>query len=192
MKTISPCLFTLATLFCSFSAGADRPHVILIMVDDMGFSDLGYHGGEINTPNLDSLAHGGVRFSQFYNSGRCCPTRATLMTGLHPHQTGIGWMTQPPNSQRGKNKPPAYQGYLNRQCVTIAEVLGERGYATMMTGKWHLGANARDRWPLQRGFEKFYGCGPGALRLFHPEHPRGITMGNEPIQNPKSSTDDAF
>ncbi len=192
-------LFLLAFIGCQVghrtAEGAEpsnRPHIILIMVDDMGFSDLGYHGGEINTPNLDVLAHGGVRFSQFYNSGRCCPTRATLMTGLHPHQTGIGWMTQPPNSNRGKSKPPAYQGYLNRRCATLAEMVHDRGYATMMAGKWHLGANARDRWPLQRGFEKFYGCLPGALRLFHPQHPRGITLGNEPIEKPESTTGDDF
>ena len=171
---------------------AEKPHVILIMVDDMGFSDLGYHGGEIETPHLDELAHGGVRFAQFYNSGRCCPTRATLLTGLHPHQTGIGWMTEPPGSDRGRDKPPAYQGYLNRQCATIAEILRANGYATLMTGKWHLGHNDRDCWPLQRGFEKYYGCVPGALRLFHPEHPRGIVFGNEPIEKPESTTDEAF
>ena len=157
-------LFFLAFVL-SLSA-AERPHIILIMVDDMGFSDLGYHGGEIETPNIDALARGGVRFSQFYNSGRCCPTRATLMTGLHPHQTGIGHMTQPPNKENGKGKPDAYQGYLNRKCVTLGEVLGEAGYATLMAGKWHLGYNARDRWPLQRGFDKFFGCLSGATRFF--------------------------
>jgi arylsulfatase A-like enzyme len=145
---------------------AERPHIILIMVDDMGFSDLGYHGGEIETPNLDALAAGGVRFSQFYNSGRCCPTRATLMTGLHPHQTGIGHMTLSPNSTGPKNRPPAYQGYLNRQCVTIAETLKPHGYATLMAGKWHLGMNDKSCWPLQRGFEKYYGCISGATRFF--------------------------
>lgn len=181
-------------LFCEtgIAGKAEPPHVILIMVDDMGFSDLGYHGGEIDTPNLDGLAHGGVRFSQFYNSGRCCPTRATLMTGLHPHETGIGWMTQPPGSNRGKNQPPAYQGYLNRKCVTIGEVLKEAGYATLMAGKWHLGQNDQERWPLQRGFEKYYGCIAGATRFFYPKHPRGMTFGNEDIETPKSTTDEAF
>ena len=118
MKILAPILSLVAVLLTTplqaadpasaqGSGGQGRPHVILIMVDDMGFSDLGYHGGEIDTPNLDALAHGGVRFSQFYNSGRCCPTRATLMTGLHPHQTGIGHMTQSPGSDRGKTAPPA-------------------------------------------------------------------------------------
>ena len=185
---------------CHFAAGAerllrqaqDRPNIILIMVDDMGFADLGYHGSEIDTPNIDALAHGGVRFSQFYNSGRCCPTRATLMTGLHPHQTGIGWMTQPPNSNRGADQPPAYQGYLNRECVTLGEVLQGAGYATLMAGKWHLGNNATNRWPLQRGFEKYFGCISGATRFFYPEDPRGMTFGNKKIKNPKSTTDEAF
>lgn len=171
---------------------SERPHIILIMVDDMGFSDLGYHGGEIDTPNLDSLAYGGVRFSQFYNSGRCCPTRATLMTGLHPHQTGIGWMTQPPKSNRGRTEPPAYQGFLNDQCVTVAEVLREHGYATLMAGKWHLGYNDQDCWPLQRGFEKFYGCISGATRFFSPEGDRGITLGNEPVDPVVSTTDEEY
>ena len=132
MKTL---LFLLLAIlfgmgFLAPVSAAERPNIILIMVDDMGFSDLGYQGGEIDTPHLDSLALGGVRFSQFYNSARCCPTRATLMTGLHPHQTGIGWMTEPPNSKRGQSEPPAYQGHLNESCVTIAEVLGDAGYAT--------------------------------------------------------------
>ncbi|QDV53637.1 arylsulfatase [Gimesia fumaroli] len=169
-----------------------RPNIILIMVDDMGFSDLGCYGGEIETPNLDALAAGGVRFSQFYNTARCCPTRATLMTGLHPHQTGIGWMTNPPGNTRGETKPPSYQGYLNRQCVTIAEVLQSAGYATYMTGKWHLGFNAKDRWPLQRGFEKYFGCISGATRFFYPEEPRGMTLGNEHIKTPPSTTDRRF
>ncbi len=86
-------------------AAAERPNISLIMVDGMGFSDLGYHGGEINTPNVDALAHGGVRFSQFYNSGRCCPMRATLMTGNHPHQTGIGHLALSPGKKSGKAKP---------------------------------------------------------------------------------------
>ena len=194
MKNIPSLLFL--SLICTFGSyravAAERPNVILIMVDDMGFSDLGYHGGEIDTPNLDALAKGGVRFSQFYNSGRCCPTRATLMTGLHPHEVGIGHMTQPPGSNRGEGRPPAYQGYLNRSCVTIAEALEGHDYATLMAGKWHLGNNARDRWPLQRGFEKFYGCISGATRFFHPISPRDITLGNEQLSDPKSTTNEAF
>lgn len=174
------------------AAESERPNILLIMVDDMGFSDLGFMGSEIDTPNLDALARGGVRFSQFHNTGRCCPTRASLLTGLHPHQTGIGWMTQPPGSDRGADKPPAYQGYLNRQCATISEVLGQNGYATLMAGKWHLGYNAKDRWPLQRGFDKFYGAISGATRFFHPHADRGITFMNEKLAAPESTTDEAF
>ena len=179
--------FAAQTLF-----SAERPNIIVIMVDDMGFSDIGCYGGEIETPNIDALASGGVRFSQFYNSGRCCPTRATLLTGLHPHQTGIGHMTNSPGKTRGYIRPPAYQGYLNRRCVTIAEVLREAGYATLMTGKWHLGYNEMDRLPLQRGFQKYFGCISGATRYFHPEDPRGMTFGNEKIESPESTTDRPF
>ena len=95
---------------------AERPNIVIVLVDDMGFSDLGCYGGEIDTPNIDALAVGGLRFTQFYNSGRCCPTRAPLMTGLHPHQVGIGHMTAPPNN-RWDHGP--YQGYLNDNCTTL-------------------------------------------------------------------------
>jgi arylsulfatase len=162
------------------------------MVDDMGFSDLGCYGGEIETPNINSLAKGGVKFSNFYNSGRCCPTRASLLTGLHPHQTGIGWMTQPPGNERGKDEPPAYQGYLNRECVTLAEALSPADYTPLMAGKWHLGFHDQDRWPLQRGFQKFYGSITGATRFFYPVAPRSINRGNTPLKDPKSTTDRKF
>lgn len=171
---------------------AERPNVILIMVDDMGFSDLGYHGGEIATPNLNALAHGGVRFSQFYNSGRCCPTRATLMTGLHPHEAGIGWMTSEPDRERGDGAPAAYRGHLNEQCVTLAEVLRGAGYGTYMTGKWHLGQTEVGDRPLQRGFDRYYGCLSGATRFFQPAGSRGMTSGNDPDETPKSTTDRPF
>ena len=111
----------------------------------MGYSDIGCYGGEIDTPNLDALAENGLRFTQFYNSGRCCPTRASLMTGLHPHQVGIGHMTEPPNQPLGFEGP--YQGYLNKDCVTIAQVLKTGGYHTLMTGKWHLGYADPANWP---------------------------------------------
>ncbi len=185
-------LTLILTLLAFGIQAAERPNIILIMVDDMGFSDLGYHGGEIDTPNIDALAHGGVRFSQFHNSGRCCPTRATLMTGLHPHQTGIGHMTNPPNSSGHDNGIEGYRGFLNRNCVTIAEALKPAGYATLMAGKWHLGHNNKDRWPLQRGFDKYFGCISGATRFFYPESPRGMTFGNEDIDKPESTTDEDF
>lgn len=159
-----------------------QPNIILIMSDDMGYSDLGCYGGEISTPNLDKLANNGLRFSRFYNSARCCPTRASLLTGLHPHQTGIGHMTDPPGKPGQHNYGmPAYEGALNTKCVTIAEVLKTAGYSTLMTGKWHLGNEYGQR-PLQRGFDKYYGCVPGATNFFKPEHPRGITLMDEPIE----------
>lgn len=161
-------------------AADNRPNIIIILVDDMGFSDIGCYGGEIDTPNLDNMAANGVRFTQFYNSGRCCPTRASLMTGLHPHQVGIGHMTEPPNQPLGITGP--YQGYLNDQCVTIPQVLGKAGYHTLMTGKWHLGMVRESNWPLQRGFDKFYGGLSGAFNYFKPGGDRGITSGNEAVQ----------
>ena len=148
----------------------------------MGYSDLGCYGSEIKTPNIDALAAGGLRFTQFYNQGRCCPTRASLMTGLQPHQVGIGHMTAPPNQPLGFKGP--YQGYLNNNCTTLAEVLRHAGYSTLMTGKWHLSSDQKDCWPLQRGFEKYYGCISGAINYFKPGGDRGLTEGNESIPVP--------
>ncbi len=188
---IRPLILTLALLTGISFAYAERPNIIVILADDMGFSDIGAYGGEIETPNLDTLAAGGIKFSNFYNSARCCPTRATLMTGLHPHQTGIGWMTNPPETFKYDHGPefPSYRGHLHRSCVTMAEVLKDNGYATFLAGKWHLGMNKQDRWPLQRGFEKFYGSLAGATNFFYPEAPRGITVDNEHLVSPKSTTD---
>ena len=124
-----------------------KPNIIIILVDDMGFSDIGCYGGEIPTPNLDRLAAGGLRFTQFYNTGRCCPTRAALLTGLYSHQAGVGHMVE----DKGL---PGYRGFLNERCLTIAEVLRGAGYFTAMTGKWHVGTPP-EKWPRQRGFERF-------------------------------------
>jgi len=165
------------------------------MSDDMGFSDLGCYGGEIHTPNLDNLAKTGLRFTQFYNTARCCPTRASLMTGLYPHQTGIGHMTNTPDNPKSFDIGlPGYRGFLNKNCVTIAEVLKDAGYTTLMTGKWHLGMAKDSLWPLQRGFEKYYGILAGACNYFDPTYPRGITQGNDTITIKDSSyyTTDAF
>jgi arylsulfatase A-like enzyme len=156
-----------------------RPNIIVVLVDDMGFSDLGCYGGEIETPHVDALAQGGLRFTQFYNSGRCCPTRASLMTGLHPHQVGIGHMTAPHNQPLGIEGP--YQGYLNDQCVTLAQVLKSAQYHTLMTGKWHLGIESSDEWPLQRGFDRYFGGLDGAFNYFQPSGGRGLTEGNQAV-----------
>lgn len=127
-----------------------RPNIVLILADDMGYSDLGCYGGEINTPNIDSLAYNGVRFTNFYNAARCCPTRASLLTGVYPHQAGVGRMVY-------GDFGGAYQGYLNRTSVTLAEVLKSAGYKTMMSGKWHVGHKEASQWPTSRGFDRFYG-----------------------------------
>jgi arylsulfatase len=150
------------------AAAAARPNVVVILSDDMGFSDIGCFGSEIQTPNLDRLAKGGVRFTQFYNTARCCPTRASLLTGLYPHQAGIGHMTQ-------ATKFPGYQGDLNERCVTIAEALRPAGYTSYAVGKWHVTKAVKPEsdaqkknWPLQRGFSRFYGTITGAGSFFDP------------------------
>ncbi|QDU61426.1 Arylsulfatase [Planctomycetes bacterium Pan216] len=161
---------------------SDRPNIVLIMADDMGFSDIGCYGGEIETPTLDRLAREGLRFTQFYNTGRCCPTRASLLTGLHPHQTGIGHMTNDPRGPKSNDRGlPGYRGFLNRRCVTLAEALKSADYHTLMAGKWHVGYHGQEKWPLARGFDRFYGILSGASNYFQPLPPRGLTLGNEPV-----------
>jgi len=137
-----------------------RPHIVLILADDLGFSDLGCTGSEIRTPNLDALAAGGVLFTHFYSAARCCPTRASLLTGLYPHQVGMGGMV---NGDGRPNSP--YQGWLNDRCVTLAEVLAEAGYATYMSGKWHVGEE-HPHWPMDRGFQRHFGLISGAMNYF--------------------------
>jgi len=140
------------------------PNVVLILADDMGFSDLGCYGGEIVTPNLDALGRAGVRFSHFYNTARCSPSRASLLTGLHPHQTGIGILTN-------DDRPNGYPGTLNRHCATLAEILRDRGYATCLSGKWHLASEvhvANEAWPTRRGFDRFFGTLTGCGSFYQP------------------------
>ena len=184
--SLRSCLSCLSCLWCGLIAAAvagasERPNIVIIMVDDMGFSDIGCYGGEVNTPNLDRLAESGLRFKQFYNTGRCCPTRASLLTGLHPHQAGIGHMTETPPVPSPLSDDP-YQGYLNNRCVTLAQVLRGAGYHTLMTGKWHVGYHRRETWPLQRGFDRFYGILSGACDYFRPSGQRGLTNGNDPVE----------
>lgn len=173
-----------------------RPNIVLIMVDDMGYSDIGCYGSEIPTPNIDRLAELGIRYTQFYNTGRSCPTRASLLTGLYPHQAGIGAMSEDPGSttEQSEAKPFGYKGYLNRNCVTIAEVLKDAGYHTYMAGKWHVGMHGMEKWPLQRGFDHFYGILAGACSYIRPEGGRGLTLDNSnlPAPQPPYYTTDAF
>ena len=129
-----------------------RPNILILFVDDMGYSDAGCFGGEIETPNLDRLAAGGVRLTQFYNTARCCPSRAALLTGLYSHQAGIGMMVY-------RDQGPGYRGNLNDKCVTFGQVLRSAGYQTMFVGKWHSGHEPRSR-PEVRGFDRFTGIYP--------------------------------
>ncbi|MBL8178135.1 MAG: arylsulfatase, partial [Bryobacterales bacterium] len=141
-------------------AAAPRPNILIILADDLGWSDLGCYGGEIETPNLDKLAANGIRFTQFYNSARCCPSRASIMTGLYPHQVGMGNMTSP----KPRTDFPGYAGVLNSRNTTIPEVMKAAGYSTWMTGKWHLGAPG----PVGRGFEEYYGMVHGFDSFWDP------------------------
>jgi arylsulfatase A-like enzyme len=171
----------------SHANAASRPNIIIILADDMGFADLGCYGSEIHTPNIDKMAADGMRFAQFYNMARCCPTRASIMTGLYPHQAGIGAM-----NQKLGNKPQ-YEGELdNDHCVTVPEVLRDAGYHTGMVGKWHLvhlsiAALPQDKakaaldfqsdvpispsesdWPYKRGFEEHWGTIAGVDNYYDP------------------------
>ncbi|WP_372651361.1 arylsulfatase [Draconibacterium sp.] len=137
-----------------------KPNIIIILADDMGYSDIGCYGGEMRTPNIDKLAAEGIRFTNFYNAARCCPTRASLLTGLYPHEAGMGGMVQ-----TGDTEPGPYQGYLNNECVTIAEVLKQAGYYTAASGKWHVGEE-RPNWPVDRGFDNYHGLISGAANYF--------------------------
>ncbi|MBI5801009.1 MAG: arylsulfatase [Verrucomicrobia bacterium] len=149
---------------CSLSAApAPRPNILLILADDLGFSDIGCYGSSLATPNLDRLAAGGLRFTQFYNAARCCPTRAALLTGLYPHQAGVGHMLQP-------WRPPSYNNGIGENTATIAELLRDAGYRTYHVGKWHVGgvggnlvadAPAARNHPMNRGFDRAYGSGGG-------------------------------
>ncbi len=162
------------------SRKSSRPNILLVMADDMGYSDLGCYGGEINTPNIDALAANGIKYTQFYNAARCCPTRASLLTGLYPQQAGIGHMV----SDKGT---PAYKGELSKKSVTIAEVLKQSGYSTYLSGKWHVThwnpeledhETSKHNWPTQRGFDDFFGMISGAGSFYDP---RSLARNNKYI-----------
>ena len=178
----------------SFSETPEKPNIVVIMADDLGFSDLGCYGGEVDTPVLNGLAKNGLRFNAFYNTSRCCPSRAALLTGQYPHQAGIGQMTMDRNL-------PGYRGRLDEQTVTLAEVLKTAGYQTGMVGKWHvsptedLGGNEQLEWlnhqteketfsdlttyPTARGFDKYYGNIWGVVDYFDPF---ALVNGTEPVK----------
>ena len=171
----------------------ERPNILLILADDLGYSDLGCYGGEIHTPNLDRLAQNGLRFSRFYNAGRSCPTRASLLTGLYPHQAGIGRMTF-------DDHLPGYRGTMTHNGVTIAEALKQNGYQTGMIGKWHVAETPlrpdqrewlahqvqhdefapKENYPTHRGFDNFYGTIYGVVDYFDPF---SLVNGEEPVKD---------
>lgn len=183
-------LFVLTSSSCNAEPGRnsnttkqlEKPNILLIMADDMGFSDPGFMGSGIETPNIDRLAAGGLLFNHFYNTGRCCPTRASLLTGQYAHNTGLGWMTV---SNLGH---PGYTGDMNQQSITIAQALKSAGYSSYMTGKLHIMYDAymkpegpKHNWPLQRGFDKYYGHLSGGGGYFNPQT---MTYNNERLENP--------
>lgn len=164
----------LATAFSAPKTSSKRPNIVVILADDMGFSDIGCYGSEIPTPHIDSLAQNGVKFSQFYNGARCCPTRASLLTGLYAHQAGVGHMVDKAGPE------PGYRNDLNHQCLTIAEALKPAGYRTLMAGKWHVtpANGSKENWPVQRGFDRYYGIIHGAASYFNPVT---LTRQNSPV-----------
>lgn len=172
------------TFLCAkagFAADSKQPNIILILADDLGYSDLGCYGGEIATPNIDRLAMGGLRMTQLYNTARCCSTRASLLTGLYAHQAGVGAMM-------ADNGLPGYRGFLTDRCVTIPTVLREAGYQTFLSGKWHLqGKGNPDCLPTNRGFDEFYGCYKAYASFFRPD-----LYVREPKDRPKPNYGDEF
>ena len=140
-------------------ASGKRPNIVIILGDDLGFSDMGCFGGEIKTPNLDSLAKAGVRCTQFYTSASCSPTRSMLLSGTDTHRNGLGNMNEmtAPN-QRGVD---GYEGYLNNRVATLPQLLKDSGYHTYMVGKWHMGKQP-DQIPAARGFERDFAMLDGA------------------------------
>ena len=156
MKKLRMLLAAMATMVAfaaSVFAAESRPNIVVILVDDMGFSDLGAFGGEIRTPNLDALANKGVKFTNFHTTPVCAPTRAELLTGVDHHQTGLG--NFPELRQDNQIDKPGYEGFLNDRVATIAERLKDAGYYTFQSGKWHLGYDPRAN-PAARGFDRSF------------------------------------
>ncbi|HEY4080134.1 MAG TPA: arylsulfatase [Burkholderiaceae bacterium] len=156
------------------------PNIVVILLDDLGYADFGCHGGEIHTPNFDRLAQHGLRFTNYTTVPMCTPARAALLTGKNPHSVGCGWLTH--------NDPgyPGYKGEMSKDAPTMAELLLAQGYTTLAAGKWHntYDANAQpggdtSSWPLQRGFERFYGFLGAETSYFHPDR---MMEGNQPAQ----------
>ncbi|MFT3785455.1 MAG: arylsulfatase [Tepidisphaeraceae bacterium] len=174
-----------------------RPNIVVILADDIGYSDIGCFGSEIRTPHIDSLARQGVAFTQFYNQARCCPTRAALLTGLYPHQVGIGAMIDGyAERERTAANSPAYQDHLSTNAPTMAEVLRSAGYRTYMAGKWHLGRRP-DEWPVKRGFDRSFVQINGAMNYYGSSSdgpPEPMAVDDQPFTPPHDGfySTDAF
>lgn len=192
-------------LATSAFAASSKPNIIVILSDDIGYSDIGCMGSEIATPNLDSLAAGGLRFTQFYNTARCCPTRGSILTGLYPHQSGIGYMTDLAAYSANAMINEWYAGDLRQDAVTIAEALRGGGYRTYAVGKWHVTKNIgkaetrgtetevpTNNWPLQRGFDRYYGILPGAANFFSPVHVTRDNTRIDPKHDPEYPAKDFY
>jgi arylsulfatase A-like enzyme len=159
-------VFLFQTVAFGQTTATTRPNIVLILADDLGYSDLSCWGSEIHTPNIDSLAKQGVAFTQFYNQARCCPTRAAIMTGRYPHQVGIAAMIDEySEAERKAANSPAYQDHLSPDSPTVAELLRPAGYTTLMAGKWHLGSRPAE-WPVHRGFDHSFVQIRGAMNYF--------------------------
>lgn len=152
-------------------AAASRPNILLILADDLGYSDPGCYGGEIATPNIDRLASAGVRFTQLYSSARCCPSRAALLTGQHPHRVGMGNMV----GGQAREEYPGFTGRLSANAPFLPAVLRESGYSTLMSGKWHLG----DPGPVARGFDEYFGMLHGSIAKFEQRARWGLKAGTK-------------
>ena len=165
---------------------SSHPNVVVVLLDDMGFSDLGFLGSEIKTPSIDKLANGGLTVSNFYVYPRCSPTRAALLTGRHPHEVGMGFLTTP---ARVDPEPGPYQGYLDHESTTLAEALKTEGYRTYLSGKWHLGEHQR-HWPRKHGFDRYFGLISGASSYYEliTDQPlvRRMALDDEPWDPPET------
>jgi arylsulfatase len=161
-------LLATSSIMASAATVPQKPNILLVVADDLGYSDLGSFGGEIKTPNLDSLAESGVRLTNFHTAPACSPTRAALITGVDPHIAGLGNMAEllAPN-QKGE---PGYEGHINSKVVTVAEILKDSGYRTYYTGKWHLGMS-KDSNPQTRGFDNSFALLSGGASHFSDMKP---------------------
>src|SRR6476646_8407596 len=186
------CVAPIQSARAQAAAAPKRPNILVILADDLGYSDIGCFGGDVRTPNLDALAANGVRFTNFYNDARCCPTRASLLTGLYPHQAGIGAMND-------RTRLPAYSGALKPTCPTIAEVLKTAGYKTAHFGKWHVSNTLQrpdhlkdlnrqrfpevfapiEQYPTRRGFDEYWGGIWGVVNYYNPF---ALVDGEKPVK----------